>query len=60
VEVSTTSAHIEYMMMREYSTEMVSSGRILSFSAVADEFSSGKKKHICRTGSEIVDHESIC
>jgi hypothetical protein len=48
------------MMMREYSTEMVSSGGILSFSAVADEFSSGKKKHICRTGSEIVDHESIC
>ncbi len=34
------------MMMREYSTEMVSSGRILSFSAVADELSSGGKKNI--------------
>jgi hypothetical protein len=34
------------MMMREYSTEMVSSGRILSFSAVADELSSGEKKNI--------------
>lgn len=32
------------MMMCEYSTEMVSSGRILSISAVADELSSGEKK----------------
>ncbi len=34
------------MMMCEYSTEMVSSGRILSISAVADELSSGGKKNI--------------
>jgi hypothetical protein len=34
------------MMMCEYSTEMVSSGRILSISAVADELSSGEKKNI--------------